>query len=77
MGEDYLQVRMDFSENKKNPVYALGNNHYQQRLAYFNSTIAKDVQLALPKGKTIKPFDIHAERNFGYKNYLTVLFFMV
>lgn len=69
----YLQVRLDISEGNKNPVYANGKSAYDQRLSYFNSSIIDDIQI---KGKEIiTPFDMHTERNFGYKDYLTVLFF--
>lgn len=71
---EYLKIRIDFSENNKNPVYALGQEAYDQRLAYFNSTIVGDLEI-INKNGSIQPFDIHTERNFGYKNYLTVLFF--
>lgn len=69
----YLQVKLDISEKGKNPVYANGKSFYNNRLTYFNSSIIEDVKI---KGeKLISPFDIHTERNFGYKEYLTVLFF--
>lgn len=72
---DYLQVRMDISEQDKNPVYATGKEGYDRRLRYFNSSILKDVSISGKNGERIYPFDMNTERNFGYKNYLTVLFF--
>mgnify|MGYP000654550416 CR=1 FL=1 len=70
---EYLQIRLDIAENEKNPVYAIGEEAYNQRLSYFNSTIIEDVKLKA--GQTLSPFDMHTERNFGYKDHLTILFF--
>lgn len=72
--DGYLKVRMDFKEADKNPVYAAGEELYTQRLTYFNSTIVGDIHLKGQGDHVLTPFDIHTERNFGYKNYLTVLF---
>lgn len=72
---EYLQVRVDFSENGKNPVYAIGQKGYNHRLEYFNSSIIEDLTIKDTDGERTYPFDMLTERNFGYKEYLTVLFY--
>ena len=72
--DGYLKVRMDFAEANENPVYSGGEELYTQRLTYFNSSILANIHLKGQDDLLITPFDVHTERNFGYKNYLTVLF---